>query len=357
MATTQKPLVLMTGASGFIGSHVTDRLSSDYRVVGLDVTEPKEGWAGEDWFKCDLTDDESVNRVLASIRDKHGTQVAGVIHLAAYYDFSGEPSPMYEKLTVEGSRRLIEGMQNFDRVEQFVFSSSLLVMKPVNDNDEKLTEKSPTHAEWAYPTSKLRAEEELAMHAGQIPLVMLRIAGVYDDQCHSLPISRHIARIYEKQMESYVFPGEATHGQPFLHIDDLAACFEQTLKKRGELDDVEIFLVAEPEVASHAQLQHKLGTLIHGKAWPTIRIPKAAAKAGAKAKEVAHGDDSFIKPWMIDIADDHYPVAIRRARERLDWTPKHRLLDSLPNMTRLLHRDPERFYEINKLPIPEGIGS
>jgi nucleoside-diphosphate-sugar epimerase len=82
-----------------------------------------------------------------------------VIHLAAYYDFSGEPSPLYRTLTVEGTRRLLRALQQF-KVEQFVFSSTLLVMKPV-EQDEVNTERSVTENEeemWDYPRSKIEAE-------------------------------------------------------------------------------------------------------------------------------------------------------------------------------------------------------
>jgi hypothetical protein len=65
--------------------------------------------------------------------------------------------------------------------------------------------------------------------------------------------------------------------------------------------------------------------LIHGEEWPAIRIPKAVAKAGARAQENILGQETFIKPWMIDLADTHYPVEIERARGRLGREPRHRL--------------------------------
>ena len=117
--------------------------------------------------------------------------------------------------------------QNLD-VEQFVFSSSLLVMKP-DEKGRRISELSETRAEWAYPQSKLKAEKIIHEEHGQFPTVILRIAGVYDEQCHSLPISQQIARIYEKQLESYVFPGDASHGQALIHLQDLTECFYQVV--------------------------------------------------------------------------------------------------------------------------------
>jgi nucleoside-diphosphate-sugar epimerase len=276
-----------------------------------------------------------------------------VIHLAAYYDFSGDLSPLYDKLTVEGTRRLLRQLQRF-AVEQFAFSSSLLVMKPVEEG-EMIAEDSPVEATWDYPESKIKAEEVIRQEHREIPVVVLRIAGVYDEDCHSIPIAQQISRIYEKTLESYFFPGDASHGQAFVHLDDLVDCFRKCIERRRQLGAHELMLIAEPDVMSYAELQDRLGELLHGKEWPTIRIPKVAAKAGAWVQEkmAGEGEETFIKPWMIDLADAHYPVQIERARQRLGWDPKRRLRDTLDEMVRRLKRDPKGWYERNGLPASE----
>jgi nucleoside-diphosphate-sugar epimerase len=254
---------------------------------------------------------------------------------------------------VEGTRRMLQQLQRF-QVEQFVFSSSLLVMKPA-EKGQVLSEQSPTEAAWDYPESKLKAEEVIRRHHGRIPVVILRIAGVYDADCHSIPIAQQISRIYEKKLESFFFPGNAEHGQAFIHLADLVGCLVKTVGQRGSLDPFEMLLVAEPDVMSYAELQDRIGELVHGKEWPTIRIPKALAKAGAWVKDKVSGEEEeqFIKPWMVDLADTHYPVDISRARELLHWEPRHRLRDTLDDMVRKLKMDPKRWYKKNGLTPPD----
>lgn len=84
---------------------------------------------------------------------------------------------------------------------------------------------------------------------------------------------------------------------------------------------------------------------------------KAAAKAGAWVKDkLASEDDApFIKPWMIDLADQNYPISVQRAREHLDWEPQHTLRDTLPDMIGRLHFDPKVWFEKNGLPIPKQV--
>src|SRR5918993_2175277 len=348
-----KPTVLVTGSAGLIGTTVVKSLSSNFEVVGLDLKRPDKIVAGTDFIECDLTKDESVVRALDTVRDNHGDHLASVIHLAAYYDFSGKPSDMYRKLTVEGTFRLLKKLQEF-QTEQFVFSSSLLVMEPAEEEEERITEFSPLEDEpWDYPRSKIEAEQLIRQERGNITTVILRIAGVYDEDCHSIPIAQHISRIYEKKFESYFFPGDSDHGQAYVHLDDLISCLQRVVELRSKLKN-EIFLIAEPDVMSYDELQDNLGELIHGKEWLTIRIPKVMAKAGAWAKEkIAGEEETFIKPWMVDLADAHYPVAIGHARERLGWEPRHSLRETLPEMIRSLKLNPRKWYEMNGLSWPE----
>jgi nucleoside-diphosphate-sugar epimerase len=348
------PVVLVTGSSGLIGSRLIAALADRYYPIGLDVKPPLEGDAGAgEFLECDLTDGQSVDDALRRVAADY-PRIASVVHLAAYYDFSGEPSPLYQELTVEGTRRLLDALQQLV-VAQFIFSSTLLVMKPVAEGDA-VTETSPVSGGWDYPDSKLRAEEVIRERRGQIPAVILRLAGVYDEDGHSVPIAQQIRRIHQKEMESYFFPGDADHGQAFVHLDDAVACIAAAIDRRQELGPYEVVLVAEPDVMSYAELQDAIGEGLHGREWPTIRIPKVVAKAGAWVQERLADEDepTFIKPWMVDLADQHYPVAIDRARRLLGWSPQHRLRSTLGEMLRRLKADPAAWYKTNGLPPPEA---
>lgn len=350
--TTSKPLVLVTGSDGLIGERLVHRLLRDYCVVGID-NDPAPNFAGEEVAVCDLTNDKETADALRHVGDKYGRQLASVVHLAAYYDFSGEPSPLYDELTVKGTRRLLEGLESFE-VEQFQFSSSLLVMAPCEEG-EVLTESSPTRAEWAYPESKLKTEALMEQYRGKLPMVVLRLAGVYDEQCHSVPIGQQIKRIYEKDLESYFFPGNDDHGQSYIHLDDAIECMAAIVDKRRELDPFEIFLAGEADVVSYEEMQEIIGKACHGREWPSIRIPKALAKAGAWVQNQLASDDEaeFIKPWMIDMADAHYPVDPSRLQAKTGWKPRHQLRDTLPEMVSRLKADPAAWYEANGFPPPQ----
>ena len=352
----KKPVVLITGSSGLIGTAVVEDLSKDFETVGLDVEFPDKKTKIGDFIECDFTSDESVKLALETVKQRHGTHIASVVHLAAYYDFTGEPSEMYDKLTVAGTRRLLKKLHDFE-TGQFVFSSTILVQEPAEEEGEIITESSPLEDEpWDYPKSKIKTEKIIGRERGNIKTVILRIGGVYNEDTHTVPIAQQIARIYEKDFESYFYPGESSHGQAFVHLEDLVDCIHRVVEWRKELPETEVFIVAEPDLMSYRELQDEIGMLIHGEEWTTMWIPKFIAKAGAWAENlVADKDEQFIKPWMIDIADDNFPVSIKHAREFLGWNPQHTLRDTLPKMIGQLKTNPIQWYEINKLPLPEDL--
>lgn len=349
------PTVLITGVGGLIGSRLARELSASHAVVGLDndPVPPELGALLSGFLECDLTDDAAVRQALQTLRDRHGGELASVVHLAAYYDFSGEPSPLYEELTVRGTERLLDGLADF-RVEQFVFSSTILVMQPSADGSP-LDEGSPVAAEWDYPQSKIDTEATIERHRRGIPTVILRIAGVYDDDGHSIPIVQQIRRIYEKRLESYLFPGNADHAQPFVHLDDLVDCIHRVVDARRDLDPQEVFLIGETDLMSYRDLQERIGLMLHGEEWPALRIPAVVAKAGAWIQDkLPFAEDPFIKPWMVDLADANYPIRIDRARRKLGWEPAHSLRHTLDRICNRLLEDPAGWYEANGLPVPEA---
>lgn len=342
-----KEIVLITGGGGFIGQALVRRLAEKYNVASLDRRKPKELPAGAESVHIDLTSDDSVQDALRQVRETYGQRIASVIHLAAYFDLSGEPDPMYEEVTVKGTERLLRGLQAFD-VEQFVFSSTMLVHAPGKPG-QTINEKRALDPKLPYRASKIQAEEVIHDTRGNIPVVYLRPAGVYDDKCSNPFLAHQIARIYLRSAKSHVYPGDLNTGQSFLHLDDLSDAVSKLVEQRRELPEELPLLLGEPKVLGYGELQDRLGQLIHGHKWETREVPKTLAKTGAWMEDEVLEEDSFIKPWMVDIADDHYALDIGQARKVLSWEPKHSLSDTLPEIVYALTEDPPAWFQANRL--------
>ncbi len=351
-----RDIIVMTGCSGRVGTKVMGKFKNgSYQIIGLDIVPPSNPPPNFEYIKMDISSKESVQKAFQDIHKRYGDRIASVIHLAAYYNFTGGEWNKYENITIDGTDHALEALKNF-RAEQFIFSSTMLVLAPANP-PQKINENSPLVSEpWEYPRSKIETEKLIQQKHGNIPILLLRIAGCYDDECHSIPISNQIQRIYEKQFASQVFPGDVTHGASYLHLDDLADAIWLAVQKRRELPNELTLLVGEDETLSYDQLQRQVSRLIHGKEFKTYQIPKWFAKIGAWVQDhTPLMQPSFIKPWMIKYADDNYNLDLTRIKQHLGWKPKRSLRETLPKMTQDLKANPLRWYKMNNLNAPSWL--
>lgn len=348
--------IVVTGSSGLIGSSLVSHLAGEYKIFCLDSQAPAEQPPlAAEFIQVDLGNDWSVEEAFSRIRGS-GTRVQSIVHLAAYYDFSGEPSDLYDKITVQGTRRMLRQSREAG-AQQFIFSSTMLVHQPTTPG-VPINEDWPLESKWDYPRSKAQTERLIEAEHGPMPSVLLRIGGVYTDVCDSIPLAHQIQRIHEKRLTSHVYPGDTARGQSFVHVDDVVEAIRLTIEKGAELPDLVPILIGEAETYSYDRLQREIALLIHGEAdWRTEQIPKVLARTGAWIQGTIPGiEEPFIKPWMIDLADDHYELDISRARELLGWQPRHGLIDTLPHIVGELKADPEYWYERHGLPLPSGVG-
>lgn len=349
-----KKVILVTGSCGRIGAAIVKKLGTEFSMVGFELLKAFYASANEELVPCDISSDESVEQALAHIRNFYGNTIHCVIHLAAYYSFSHKNSDLYKKITIEGTRRLLRGLKGF-HVGQFIFSSTMLVHATCQPG-EKINEDWPLRPTWGYPQSKVETERVIHEEKGNIPTVILRIAGVYDDECHSIPIANQIQRIYEHQLNAHLFAGDIHHGSDFMHMNDLTLAIAQCVSLHKELPEELILLIGEGKTFSYDYLQRRISSLLFSKEIKTHSLPKSLAKLGAWGENhTPFIANDFIQPWMIDRADDHYELDISKAKQMLKWEPRHSLDKTLPIMINALKHDPVAWYKKNGLHLSPSI--
>jgi nucleoside-diphosphate-sugar epimerase len=346
----KRPLLLITGSNGDLGPALAESLGKQCDIVGLDLH-----CAGADHpcIETDLTDDASLAAALASVAREHGRQIAVVFHLAAHYDLSGDDHPLYESLNVDGTRRLLRALKRDFEIGLFVCASTMLVHAPTVPG-VPITEEAPLGAKWAYPRSKLEAERAVREEHGDLPAVLLRIAGVYTDDCGSPFIAHQIQRLYERRVTTSLYAGNPGRGQSFIHVDDLLALCMRLVERRDRFEHVTPLLAGEPEVLSYQAIHNRLAELLHGaEGWRTHGVPQAVAWLAAHAQplvpDAPDDEQPFVKPYMTALAQEHYEIDIGRARALLDWSPRHRLRETLPRMVDALKADPAGWYQRQEL--------
>jgi UDP-glucose 4-epimerase len=169
--------VLVTGANGFIGRHVSRALLDlGYNVVGVGI-EPNlvAPHGGLRYRQVDLTQPDAVARLFEQER------FGAVLHLAALVHATpGKHSwPDYARINYRASERLFR-LAYEHGVASIAFASTVEVYGAIC-SDQPVTEDVPCRPESDYAKSKLLAEEALAAEAAHSHAdhAILRFAPVY----------------------------------------------------------------------------------------------------------------------------------------------------------------------------------
>ena len=69
---------------------------------------------------------------------------------------------------------------------------------------------------------------------GDIPYVLLHLAGLYDEKTSVPTLANQIARIYERDFQSHLYSGSTNVGQAMVHRDDMLDAFRRTVDRRKQ---------------------------------------------------------------------------------------------------------------------------
>lgn len=174
------PRILVTGASGFIGSFIVEEALQRGMEVWAAVRKTSSRKYLQDprihFIELDLSHQEILTRQLEEHTQRYGSfhyivHAAGATKCKSRQDFFN--------VNTEGTAHLAHALRTTQSPEtRMVFISSLSVSGPLHEKDyTAISENETPHPNTAYGQSKLKAEEELAKSG--IDYVVLRPTGVY----------------------------------------------------------------------------------------------------------------------------------------------------------------------------------
>jgi UDP-glucose 4-epimerase len=208
--------VLVTGASGFIGQHLSLALVEsgwDVRCISRSSRPPI--LQDVEWRSGDILDDDFVARAVA------GSNI--VIHLACLpLGQSARDPVLASRVNTEGMLRILDAGRRVG-VERFLFTSTSQIYGGRSLLPNK--ESDLPHPESAYAASKLSAEMwcDAYRQMYQLPVQILRLFNVYGLAADGKPRPT-VETIFMQQIRNGHRPrvvGDPQTGRDFIYIDDV----------------------------------------------------------------------------------------------------------------------------------------
>lgn len=243
----RKPVVLVTGASGFVGCHVAPALA-------------REGWSVRRAVRS-LTDrDDEV--VIESIGPETDWQAAldgveAVVHLAArvHHKHEEHAVQLYRNVNIAGTLHLARAAATAG-VKQFIFVSTVLVHGRSNEGRAPFSENDVLTPRGLYGMSKAAAEAGLKTLARDSAM---NISVIRPPLVYGAGAKGNFALLTRAVSLGLPLPFAAIRNQrAFLAVQNLSSFILRRLAHPDPVSNFEIFLVADGEQVSTPEFIKRL---------------------------------------------------------------------------------------------------
>jgi dihydroflavonol-4-reductase len=305
-------MILVTGASGFIGAAVARQLlqaGEQVRVLvratssRVNLADPKL-----DIAQGDLLDADSLTRAMAGVRT--------LFHVAADYRLWARDDNEIVRTNVEGTRALMEAALR-SGVERIVYTSSVATLKarPNGAPSDETFRLDAQAAVGAYKYSKVVAERlvEKMVAEQKLPAVIVNPSTpIGPGDVRPTPTGRIIVEAASGRMPAFV-----DTGLNLVHVEDVAAGHIAAWKQ-GRIG--ERYILGGQDVL----LGDMLAEIAHfvGRKPPTLRLPRQLIFPIAYGAEaVAHftGKEPFVTTTGLKLAKDRMFFTSAKAERELSY--------------------------------------
>ncbi len=310
--------VLITGASGFLGGHLTEMaLGAGHQVRGMvrktSRTERLQEMPVE-IVEADLKDEDALRTAL------QGVEV--VINAAS--TTAGVPQE-YEAATIKGTHRLL-ALAAEESVRRFVHISSIGVCRMQNPQDGgPITENAPYEDEpvllTTYTRSKIASEKAALEFAGQdgaMNVIVIRPGLMYGPRGKAI-----LPRMgYSMGSNAFLVIGNGRNVLPACYVRNCARA--ALLAAEGAGDNGDVFSIVDDELFTQVEYLKRLKSAVRPK-MKIFRLPYFIARmlsfcAGLALKTL--GRPNPLHPAHLIACHRRVTYSNEKAKDVLGWTPE-----------------------------------
>ena len=264
--------ILVTGSSGFVGTHLVKKLSKKHQIIKYDLVD-KQDILNEKLLKLKL----------------QGVDV--VIHLAAFISAteSWEKPTEYMRNNVLGTLSVVNCVIKSGVKKMIFFSSAAVKVKPLTP----------------YAVSKINAEEIVKLYSDQIETIMVRPENIYglgQKANYGYVIHSFIKAV--KSGDSMNIYGSGNQSRDFIYIDDVVDVVEKLITSKVKSGSVvSLGTGKQTKIVDLARLvmkvMHKKITIKHSdkrkEPWKSVANVKTLLGLGINVKKFVNLENGIRK--------------------------------------------------------------
>jgi nucleoside-diphosphate-sugar epimerase len=307
----------VTGANGFVGSHLVDRLVAEGHQVSVLVRPTADlRWLGSgDRIKVvhgSVGDPDALDRCFDGCD--------WVFHLAGVT--SSTSAEEFHRVNSQGTRAAAEAcLRAAPTASRFVLVSSLAAVGPGRDGvplDETCEPRPVNH----YGRSKLAGEREAEALADRLPLCIVRPGGIYGPRDRDVVV---LLKLAQKGFRIRV--GLASRAINFCHVSDVVSGI-LLAAERDEARD-QVFNIGDPDNYQLDEVSRIMVQVLGGgrgfPLWLPVSVAYALGASAGVAARFTKGRPTLTLDRIRLLTARNWMMDVDKARRLLGYQPRYNL--------------------------------
>lgn len=304
--------ILLTGGSGFLGSHIAEQLSQSGRKVRALVRRTSDTrflrtLPGVELFEGAVDDPASLQRAIDG--------VDAFVHAAALV--RARSADEFRRINAGGTENAIRAART-KKLKRFVLVSSLAAVGPSDREGRPVPPDAAPRPITHYGRSKLEAEHAARAWSDKLPVTIVRPPAIYG------PRDREVLAFF-KALRSGVLPymGSTRNKLSMIFGPDAAAACVRAID--AEVPSGRSYFIDDGSVYTFAELVSAAESAVGRRAWLRVPLPRTVIRTAALGSELYGKSTRRAMMLTRDKCKELFSQWVcdgSAARRDLDWQPR-----------------------------------